>query len=83
MNATKWIIYKIHALSEHLLPIYTHFKPKQQSTTSLMDIRGLESTNHSYIFRALIDNNTCSIDKVLPCINITLIITSITWPKHV
>ena len=24
--------------------------------------------------RALIDNNTCSIDKVLPCINITLII---------
>ena len=24
--------------------------------------------------RALIDNNTCSIDKVLPCINITHII---------
>ena len=51
MDVTKCIICKIHACSEHLLPIYICFKAKQGSITSLMTICGPECTDYSYMAR--------------------------------
>ena len=49
MDVTKCIIFKIYAYSKHLLPIYVNFKAKQQSFTSLMNMCGLDCTDHSFI----------------------------------